>query len=55
VAASLKLVADDDTLSLILDKARMIPGQALRLLWEADLLSVPLTRERVENFRWEVE
>ncbi len=54
VAKAFNQDPDDETLSLLLEKAQMIPGQALRPLWEADLLGVPLTRERVENFRWEV-
>ena len=44
MARILNLEPDDETLSLILDKSQMIPGQALRPLWEADLLKVPLTR-----------
>jgi len=46
--------ADEATLSLIIDRAGEIPGQALRPLMKAELMQVPLTRQFVEGFRWDV-
>jgi len=44
---------DDATLRLIVEKAELVPGQALRPLRKAKALGVPLTREFVEQFRWD--
>jgi hypothetical protein len=49
------LEADDTTLELILDKARNIPGQALRPLRRAKFLERKLTIEFVQAFRWDAE
>jgi hypothetical protein len=55
VAKQHDLNPDDETLTQIMEKAQNIPGQALRPLWEAQFLGVPLTRESVDKFRWEVD
>jgi hypothetical protein len=50
-----KLEVEEVTLELILDKARNIPGQALRPLRRAVFLQEPLTLRFVQAFRWDAE
>ncbi len=46
--------ADEDAVALIVEGAGNIPGQALRPVMKAELMRVRLTREFVEEYRWEV-
>ena len=48
------LSADEATIALIVERAGNIPGQALRPVMRAELMRQPLTREFVEEYRWEV-
>lgn len=47
------LEPDEQTLRLIVEKAERVPGQALRPLRKATALGKALTREFVEQFRWD--